>query len=67
MKLHAAAAGWALAATLALAGCAEDPHPESGSTPGDPWHPDSASVDHDQPAPLPPPGSSGTPPWPEPR
>jgi len=61
MKLHVVAAVLALAA-FGLAGCAEDPHPESGSTPGDPWHPGSASIDNDQPAPMTPPGSSGTPP-----
>jgi len=66
MKLHAAAAVWALVAACGLAGCADDPHPESGSTPGDPWHPGSASIDNDQPAPMTPPGSSGTPPPPEP-
>jgi len=35
-----------LAAALMLAGCiTNDPHPESPSTPGDPDHPPSASVD----------------------
>jgi hypothetical protein len=57
---------FALGAALVLAGCAYDPHPASGSTPGDPDHPMSASIDNDQPAPITPPGSSGTPPAPLP-
>lgn len=61
MRLHAVAPVLLLAAACALIGCAGDPHPASGSTPGDPWHPGSASIDNDQPAPITPPGSSGTP------
>ncbi len=66
MNGNAAALLVAFAAVLALAGCVDDPHPGSGSTPGDPWHPGSASVDNDQPAPISPPGSAGAPPLPEP-
>ncbi len=66
MNAHSAAAFLALAAVLMLAGCVDDPHPGSGSTPGDPWHPGTASVENDQPAPMTPPGSAGAPPVSEP-
>jgi hypothetical protein len=62
MNPPAAARLVALAVGLTLAGCADDPHPASGSTPGDPWHPGTASVSNDQPAPMTPPGSAGAPP-----
>lgn len=64
MKPFCAAPVLALAAAWLLAGCADDPHPASGSTPGDPDHPFSASINNDQPAPETPPGSSGVAPTP---
>jgi hypothetical protein len=65
MQPHATAPVLALGVALVtLGGCAYDPHPASGSTPGDPEHPGSASIYDDQPAPMTPPGSSGTRPVP---
>ena len=60
MQLHAAAPMFALIAAGFLDGCAYDPHPASGSTPGDPDHPGSASISNDQQATRVPPGASGT-------